>query len=330
MPKIELKSGSVTKHIEEYNRKAKEEDIIEITGNQSKPESLYGYYHRQGTKIEFSGSGSRDKQGNPINGRVGIHFGELLLHDAKLAARGACLDFLNKIATACEGDLNGVSGLVMTVYVNCDKEFTQLTQVADGASELLINVFGKYVGKPIRTTVGTASLPNNMLVEVTGTVYITKDLAVALDLRDAKNLAVILKWIKQYANNPMNKFLNTLLDAGQLTKNDKFGLHESAEECVAILEYLDRDRLNEAISTSQEPLFETVKSKQDLIDLIRHRAQLLNLTKQQNNKYTDVPAVHQNGNNQTFQFKVPMPIKRRASSADSLALIDNSAKKIKQ
>jgi enamine deaminase RidA (YjgF/YER057c/UK114 family) len=53
----------------------------------------------------------------------------------------------------------------MTVYVHCTSDFTQHSEVADGASELLVEVLGD-IGLPARSAIGVAQLPKNASVEV--------------------------------------------------------------------------------------------------------------------------------------------------------------------
>lgn len=85
-------------------------------------------------------------------------------------ARGAALQLL---ATLREhlGTLDRVRRCVrMTVYVNCEADFTSHPAVADGATDLLVEVFGE-AGRPARAAVGVVSLPFGIPVEVDLTVY---------------------------------------------------------------------------------------------------------------------------------------------------------------
>lgn len=50
-------------------------------------------------------------------------------------------------------------------YVNCVEDFQDLAKVTDAASDLLVNVFGSS-GRHARTTVGVASLPMGVAVEI--------------------------------------------------------------------------------------------------------------------------------------------------------------------
>lgn len=95
-------------------------------------------------------------------GRVGA---ELDIEAARKAARLAAL---NAVAVAREhlGSLNLVSRVVrLSVYIAASGESQDLPKIADGASELLQDVFGKDKN-PCRSVFGVASLPLDVPVEV--------------------------------------------------------------------------------------------------------------------------------------------------------------------
>jgi enamine deaminase RidA (YjgF/YER057c/UK114 family) len=102
------------------------------------------------------------------NGEIayaGIVGSELSLEDARLSARGACLRSLSALAGAV-GDLDRVERIVKVVgFVRADPAFEDLPAVLDGASELLIEVFGE-AGRSARSTVGVAALPRKASVEI--------------------------------------------------------------------------------------------------------------------------------------------------------------------
>jgi enamine deaminase RidA (YjgF/YER057c/UK114 family) len=50
-------------------------------------------------------------------------------------------------------------------YVNCEPEFDDLPRVTDAASKLLVDLFGDS-GRHAQTTVGVASLPQGVAVEI--------------------------------------------------------------------------------------------------------------------------------------------------------------------
>ena len=97
---------------------------------------------------------------------------DVSLQDAQLAARQALLNALSALRAEI-GSLDNVSRIVrLNVLVNSSSGFTDQAKVANGASDLLLEVFGD-VGKHTRTAVGAAELPLNAPVELDITVEIT-------------------------------------------------------------------------------------------------------------------------------------------------------------
>ena len=64
------------------------------------------------------------------------------------------------------GDLNKVNQVVkILVYVASDDDFYEQPYVANGGSQLLVDLFGEEVGAPTRSAVGMNVLPGNIPVE---------------------------------------------------------------------------------------------------------------------------------------------------------------------
>lgn len=85
--------------------------------------------------------------------------------DAYQAARLAALNALAAIKSVA-GSLDAIAQIVrVTGYVNCGNGFGQQPAVVNGASDLLIEVFGEQ-GKHARSAVGVAGLPLNAPVEI--------------------------------------------------------------------------------------------------------------------------------------------------------------------
>ena len=90
---------------------------------------------------------------------------QVTLAEGKLAARGIAIEMLSTLRTAL-GDLERVQRIVrLLVMVNCIPEFTEPHVVANGASELFIDVFGER-GAHARSAVGVASVPFGACVEM--------------------------------------------------------------------------------------------------------------------------------------------------------------------
>jgi enamine deaminase RidA (YjgF/YER057c/UK114 family) len=96
---------------------------------------------------------------------TGILGQDLDIEDGQQSARIACLRSLGTLAQAI-GGLDHVQRIVkVTGYVRALPTFTDLPKVLDGASTLLIDLFGE-AGRSARTTVGVAALPRGASVEV--------------------------------------------------------------------------------------------------------------------------------------------------------------------
>ncbi len=87
------------------------------------------------------------------------------LEDAQAAARICSLNAIAAAAAAVDGvdNLRGV--LKVVVYVASAAGFTDQHKVANGASDLLVDIFGE-AGRHARAAVGVAELPLNATVEV--------------------------------------------------------------------------------------------------------------------------------------------------------------------
>lgn len=109
---------------------------------------------RTGNLLFVSGHISR-RDGKPWSGQLGA---ELATQEGKAAARNAAIDILATMHHAL-GDLNKVQHIVKVLsLVNSTPRFTEHHLVANGASELLQEVFGEK-GKHARSAIGVAQLP---------------------------------------------------------------------------------------------------------------------------------------------------------------------------
>lgn len=88
------------------------------------------------------------------------------VEQATVAARQCALNALAVLANELDGDLDQVKRIVrLGVFVCCDAGFTMQPQVANGASELLVEIFGE-IGRHARAAVGSIALPLGATVEV--------------------------------------------------------------------------------------------------------------------------------------------------------------------
>ena len=96
---------------------------------------------------------------------VGVVGRDLSVEDGKAAARLCAVNVVAQVKAAC-GDLDRVKRCVkLTVFVNATPDFTQHPEVANGASDLLVEVFGE-AGKHARAALGAGSLPRGVACEV--------------------------------------------------------------------------------------------------------------------------------------------------------------------
>jgi enamine deaminase RidA (YjgF/YER057c/UK114 family) len=112
---------------------------------------------RAGDLLFLSGQGA-----DGCTGRVGDTVGR---DEAYLAARSCGLNLLAQIEDAA-GGLGAVRQVVQVRgYVSCTPEFTEIPQVVNGASDLVVAVFGER-GPHARTAIGVQNLPLGFAVEV--------------------------------------------------------------------------------------------------------------------------------------------------------------------
>lgn len=117
---------------------------------------------RAGELVFVSGHAPYADGAHQYRGRVGE---TLDLPAAREAARLAVLGCLVSLEQVL-GTLDAVERIVkVNGYVHCVAGFEPLPRVTDGASELLIDLFGQR-GRHARTTVGVASLPSGVAVEL--------------------------------------------------------------------------------------------------------------------------------------------------------------------
>jgi enamine deaminase RidA (YjgF/YER057c/UK114 family) len=117
---------------------------------------------RTGNLLFFSGTGPRYADGTTPRGKVGKDF---TLEQGYEFARQAALNLLSRLKDQI-GDLDQVTRIVkLLCMINCTPEFSDQAKVANGASDLLTNLYGDR-GRHARSAVGMGSLPNQMPIEI--------------------------------------------------------------------------------------------------------------------------------------------------------------------
>lgn len=98
-----------------------------------------------------------------ITGKVGT---DISVEEGQEAARACALSILAHLKAACGGDLDRVVRCVkLGGFVNCTGEFGDMPKVINGASDLMVQIFGD-AGRHARFAVGAPGLPFNFAVEI--------------------------------------------------------------------------------------------------------------------------------------------------------------------
>lgn len=117
-----------------------------------------------------------------ISGQLPLKDGKLLFtgkvgdavsdDDAVVAARQSALNIIAQVKAACGGDLSRVKRIIkLGGFVAADSSFTAHPKVINGASDLMVDVFGD-AGRHARAAVGCPSLPLDAPVEVEAIIEI--------------------------------------------------------------------------------------------------------------------------------------------------------------
>lgn len=120
---------------------------------------LYTQAMEFGDKLVYiSGCGS-NMEGKLCVGKCGR---EVSIEQGQKAARNAMLNVLS-VVDANVGLDNVKNCVKILVFVSSEADFYDQPQVANGASQLLVDIFGK---APSRSAVGMVSMPGNQTVEI--------------------------------------------------------------------------------------------------------------------------------------------------------------------
>jgi enamine deaminase RidA (YjgF/YER057c/UK114 family) len=127
------------------------------------PVANYVGFVKSGNQVFVSGQLPLENGELKYVGKVGS---KISVDDAKKAARLCAINILAQLNSACDGNLDRVvSCIKLGVFVNGDADFTDHPLVANGASDLMVEVLGD-AGKHARAAVGSGSLPRGVCVEV--------------------------------------------------------------------------------------------------------------------------------------------------------------------
>ena len=115
-------------------------------------------------KILYVSGQAPSKDGSLIYiGKVGE---EITEEDGIKAAELCCINIIAALKSAINSDWEKLEGFIkLGGFVNCNANFTNHPQIINGASNLLVKIFGEQ-GKHARFAVGSNSLPMNISVEI--------------------------------------------------------------------------------------------------------------------------------------------------------------------
>ncbi len=130
----------------------------------SPPVAKYVPFVKIGSRVIISGQISKGIDGNLIVGTLGD---TVSVSDGVIAAQRCGLYILSVLKEALGGDLSKVRKCVkLNGFVASTADFKDHPQVINGASELMVAVFGEEIGMHARAAVGMASLPLGVAVEI--------------------------------------------------------------------------------------------------------------------------------------------------------------------
>jgi len=131
----------------------------------SAPVANYVGFVRTGRLLVVSGQLCLDSDGKLVaKGKLGAG---VTVEDGQKAAQACAINLLAQVKAAL-GDLEKVTRVVrLGGFINSDPNFLDGPKVMNGASDLMVSLFGDR-GRHARTTVGVAVLPLDAAVEVEG------------------------------------------------------------------------------------------------------------------------------------------------------------------
>lgn len=131
------------------------------------PAANYVPWTRSGNLIFVSGQLPM-KDGKPMGiGKLGRDF---TTEQGQEIARQCGLNILAHLKVACGGDFSKVKKCVrMGIFVASAEGFTEQPKVANGVSDMMVELFGKEIGSHARFAVGVSELPFGVGVEVDAT-----------------------------------------------------------------------------------------------------------------------------------------------------------------
>ena len=135
------------------------------------PKALANYvpYKIVGKTMYISGQAPMQNGELIYKGKVGS---DIAVEDGIEAAKLCVINIIAAVNTGLEGDWDKLDSFVkLTGYVNCQDNFTDQPKIINGASDMLVDIFGDQ-GRHTRVAVGSNALPLGIAVEIDAIVQL--------------------------------------------------------------------------------------------------------------------------------------------------------------
>ena len=135
------------------------------------PKALANYvpYKIVGKTMYISGQGPVQNGELIYKGKVGS---DITVEDGIEAAKLCVINIIAAVNTGLKGDWDKLDSFVkLTGYVNCQDNFTDQPKIINGASDMLVDIFGDQ-GRHTRVAVGSNALPLGIAVEIDAIVQL--------------------------------------------------------------------------------------------------------------------------------------------------------------
>lgn len=125
---------------------------------------IYSLVRPYGNHLLYvSGTAPHNFVDENMAGKLGSDY---TIEEGQEAARRCMVNIISNLHHEL-GDLRRIKQFVKLLgFVACAPDFYEHPQVINGASQLLIDVFGDEIGLPARSAIGVAALPWNIPVEI--------------------------------------------------------------------------------------------------------------------------------------------------------------------
>ena len=135
------------------------------------PKALANYvqYKIIGKTIYISGQAPVQNGELIYKGKVGS---DISIEEGVEAAKLCVINIIAALKTGLEGDWDKLDSFVkLTGFVNCQDNFTDQPKIINGASDMLVEIFGDQ-GRHARVAVGSNALPLGIAVEIDAIVQL--------------------------------------------------------------------------------------------------------------------------------------------------------------